>query len=425
MNDNYLLLIVLISVLLYFMHQRSNNLEQINKVPNKSTFLNTKDNIQDTNTNTNTNINEGTYIDATIDNLIEDKQQLDIKNLDSEYKGLKTYRNEENIKNMLDNISDFTDKFDRYSRITNVENINLSETIKDKINQLKNNDNHIYNSFVQDFYDKYKSKLLIEETIFSNKIGLHGEKDNNNNENKEGFADTQISNDNILVSFLGRYTVLPYQYRGFNNVYMGITKYGIDNNNNIANSPLYKDLKNKYVLSFYLLDSLVVEYEIDLYLKDKTLLDLMPVINENENVRRSNNTDLNIDIMNNLAGIVIDIKKEIPVYNPNYNIVRKEEVENIKNILVNIGITVNKKLYLFLTESQFEKRYFNLNGGLNGVSKGSYYQETNDDLFRCYSSNSTTLLHLKKANNINKPFQSLTGEGIIDRLNIVNDVQSL
>ena len=407
MNDNYLLLIVLISVILYLMHQRTNNKGDKggNEVNIGNEVKENKDKFQDVNVNPNVNnMNIGIYIDSTIDDIIEDKQQLDIKNLNTEYQGLKKHRNEEEIKNMLDNISDFTDKFDRYSRITNTENINLSETIKDKIGKLQKNDNNIYNSFVQDFYDKYKAKLLVEETIFSNKIGLHGE-------SKEQFADTQITSDNKIVSFLGKYVVLPYQYRGFNNVYMVITKYGSENE---VDSILTDSLKNKYTLSFYLLDSLVIEYEINLYIKDKTLLELMP--SENKNVTESLNTDLNIDIMNNLTGIVIDIKKEIPVYNPNYNIVRKEEAESIKNILGNIGITSNTKLYLFLTESQFEKRYFNLHGGLEGISTDSYYEETNDDLFRCYSSNGTTLLHLKKGNTINKPFQSLTGEGIVDKL---------
>ena len=419
MNDNYLLLIVLISVVLYLMHQKCDKKDkhkhthhkEKNNVPKKQKQKQKqkqKDDFQNV-----FNMDIGKYIDTTIDNLIEDKQLLDIKNLGSNYQGLKIHGNDEEIKNMLDNISDFTDKFDRYSRITNNENINLSEDIQNKINQLKNNDSNIYNSFVQDFYDKYKAKLLVEETILSNKIGLHGVDDN-----KEGFADTQIAGDNTIVSFLGRYTVLPYQYSGFNNVYMGITKYGIENNNT-RTPPNIEELRNKYILSFYLLDELVVEYEIDLYIKDKTLLDLMPVTeNNNNNNNQELNTYLNIDIMNNLAGIVIDIKKEIPIYKPTYNIVRKEEVENIKNILGNIGISSNKKLYLFLTDSQYEKRYFNLNGGLTGVSKDAYYQDSDDDLFRCYSSNSTTLLHLKKSNLINKPFQSLTGSEIINKLDI-------
>ena len=407
MNDNYLLLIVLISVVLYYMHQRSNvDITQQNK--DKKQVKPVKSSFEDTN-----KMHIGKYIDATIDNLIEEKQQLDIKNMSSEFQGLKKHRNEEEIKNMLDNISDFTDKFDRYSRITNDENINLSSKIKDNLAEISKNDNQIYDTFVQDFYDKYKKKLISEENVLNN-IGLHGVNDNNS---QESFADTQITGDNKIVSFLGRYTVIPYQYTGFNNVYMSLTKYGIEDNNNLVNSPIKTELKEKYVLGFYLLDALVVEYEVDIYIKDKTLLELMPSENQSY-VNEANNTDVNIDIMNNLTGIIVDIKNEIPVYNPNYNIVRKVEAENIKNILGNIGIMSNTKLYLFLAEAQFEKRYFNLDGGLNGISKGAYYQETDDDLFRCYSSNSNTLLHLKKTNTINKPFQSLTGAGLIKKLDI-------
>ena len=347
MNNNYLLLIIIFTLLIYFLY---NNQHDNRSIKSPEVELN-KDKFDDT---------------MTINNYLNSKTL--------ELKKEKNF-NEESVVT-LDKFKKFNNNFEKYNESIQNNITDYKTSLENDITNISQNVKNYDYSDIDEFYKIYEDNYPkpIPTTI---------------DEHFTASIDkTQEKNENIFLdTFLGTYSVLPYQYNNLNLVYFVISKIIPEKEDQnlitpTTNNNTKTNVRNeKYIMGIYIKNILIQEYIINF---------------EKINEKSSDNSD-------NIKGITVLIKDEIPlVRKPNMNEV---EVENIKDILFNLGFTDNSQFHLFLVNSRFDKRYLTAN--IKGKVDVIEYQKNNDDLFRIYSTKGTTILHLKKKQLVDKPFESL------------------
>lgn len=352
-TTNYLLFIILFTVILFVF---TNNCDKKDDVAEKFN-----------------NINIGNYIEDNTEKLLNEKMEHEFNSTKEELKNLPEYKHGIKSRELKHKMEKFNNRLDELSNINIEESKDIIRDVDNYINTINETDKDIYNSFIVDYYDEHHNKIFKEDAEF-NKVESH-------------FTDTveKAKNDDIeLETFMGKYFVLPYQYKEFDNVYMILTKkINLDTNE-----------EDGYVLSFYVLDELVCDYEVELQKKHDNLFNL-----------KENNSSTSEDLKNNLLGYEISIIKENA--NETFEYKYPKYRNGVKNMLNNLGVNKNMKLYIFMVDNQFNKQNLNMDGSINGMSEDAYFHKDVDDLFRIYSKNGATLIHLSKKNTIDKPFKSL------------------
>ena len=357
-TTNYLLFIILFTIILFIF---TNNCEK--EKPNVPENFN--------------NINISNYIEDNTDNLLKEKIEHEFNSSKEDLKNLPEYKNGIKSRELKNKMEKFNNKLDELMRVNVLEDTEIKKGVENYIVSIEETDEDIYNDFILEYYKEHDNKIFDKEQVFNevfNEVETH----------KEEF--TNMQNDDIeLETFMGKYFVAPYQYKEFDNVYMILTK-----KINVDTQSVKDD---EYILSFYVLDELVCDYKVDLKKKHENLL--------NVKVSNENTTDLN----KNILGYEISIANELP--NETYQFKYPKYREGVKHMLNNLGVKPNMKLYIFMVDNQFNKQYLNMDGTIDGMSEDAYFHKDVDDLFRIYSKNGATLLHLSKKNTIDKPFQSL------------------
>ena len=104
---------------------------------------------------------------------------------------------------------------DELSNVNIEESKDIIREVENYIDSINETDKDIYNSFIVDYYKEHDNKIFDKDRVFNdnfNKVESH-------------FQDTTtITSDIELETFMGKYFVLPYQYKEFDNVYMILTK---------------------------------------------------------------------------------------------------------------------------------------------------------------------------------------------------------
>jgi hypothetical protein len=374
-STNYLLIIILISVVLFlFCDTNKEKVEKFNTINGNGNKNDEKD------------ITIKEYISDHSSKLMNDKMELELRLARDEFRSLPEYNYGFKSRELKNEFEKFNNKLDELMIVNTVEDSQIKENITDFINNIDKTDKEIYNNFVLDYYDDYKTKIIKDEEQFNKQL--------TEIETHETFANTIVNSNyknNIqLEPFLGKYYVLPFQYKEFNNIYMILTKdaqYSTNGENQNENH-------NKYLLGFYVLDELICDFKINLFKKTKPISDITSDI-----------TSDNKDIEDNLMGYELQIVKENPNKLDEFKFPKYRN--NAKKILNELGIIENMNLYIFIVKSQYDKHYLNTDGSIEGVDPESYFHKDADDMFRLYNKNGATLLHLGKKNIIDKPFQSL------------------
>ena len=361
---------------MYFVYYKPKHTLQYNLETTKETTketTNKKDDFNDTMTINN-------YINSKMDELEKEKDELSEKKLDSDFKGNHNYLDSASD-NLFNKYQRFTQNFIKHNEgIQNDIDTSSITTIPDNIKYIKNNNENYNYAKINEFYEIYNKNFTPEVPPVINK--------------HEHFLSTTSPE-----TFIGTYSVIPYQYKNFNKVNIVISKYSPPITNNIfieqqSTNKIYNTEADTHTMGFYIDDFLILEYKIDFYnIKSRCNKDSCP-----------DETSL-ADNENNIKGITIEIKEKIELLVKSTKIINEIEIENIKHILFNLGFKINSKLHLFLVKKRFDTRYITPN--IDGKKEIIEYQRSNDDLYRIYSTNGTTLLHIKKKQDIDKPFQSL------------------
>ena len=353
-TTNYLLFIILFTIILFIF-------------TNKCKKTNEKFN----------NIDIKNYIEDNTEKLLNEKLEHDFNSTKEELKTLPEYKNGIKSRDLKHKMEKFNNRLNELSNVNIEENKEIEKDINTFINSINETDKDIYNDFILEYYNEHDNKIFDKIQNYEdsfNKVQTHEDFVNTN--------ETTRNNDIDLETIMGKYFVLPYQYKEFNNVYMILTKkVNLDRNEDEG-----------YVLGFYVLDELVCDFEVELEKKHENLLNLK---------EKSKSEDLS----KNILGYEIFIKQENP--NNTFEFKYPKYREGVKNMLKNLGFSKNMKVYIFMVDNQFNKQYLNIDGEINGISQDEYFHTDSDDLFRIYSKNGATLLHLSKKNTIDKPFQSL------------------
>lgn len=358
-TTNYLLFIILFTVILFVF---TNNCEKKDDVAEKFN-----------------NIDIGNYIEDNTEKLLNEKMEHEFNSTKEELKNLPEYKHGIKSRELKHKMEKFNYRLDELSNVNIEEDAKIVQEVENYIDSINETDKDIYNSFILDYYDEHHNKIFKEDAEFNenfNKVETHSH-----------FQDTveKAKNDDIeLETFMGKYFVLPYQYKEFDNVYMILGK----------KMNLNTNKEEGYVLSFYVLDELVCDYEIELQKKKDNLLNL-----------KENSPSIPEDLKNNLLGYEISIIKENA--NETFEFKYPKYRNGVKNMLNNLGVKENMKLYIFMVDNQFNKNYLNMGGSIDGMSEDTYFHKDVDDLFRIYSKNGASLLHFSKKNTIDKPFKSL------------------
>jgi len=353
-TTNYFLLIILFTVLLFVFTDGCKNTEMMTEKFN--------------------NIDISNYIEDNTEKLLNEKMEHEFNSTKENLKNLPEYKNGIKSRVLKNKMEKFNNRLNELSNVNIEEDAEIVQEVENYIASINETDKDIYNSFIVDYYKEHDNKIFDKDRVFNdnfNKVESH-------------FQDTTSTDDIELETFIGKYFVPPYQYKEFDNVYMILTKkINLDTNE-----------EDGYVLSFYVLDELVCDYEVELQKKHDNLLNL-----------KENYSSTLGDLEKNLLGYEISIIKE--------NSNKKNEFKypkyrsGVKNMLNNLGVKENMKLYIFMVDNQFNKQYLNMDGTIDGMSEDAYFHKDVDDLFRIYSKNGATLLHLSKKNTIDKPFKSL------------------
>jgi hypothetical protein len=372
-TTNYLLLIICFSVVILI-------------ICDKST-----EKYQNENQNENENENENEmkikdYINDNTDNLLKQKHELELNSNKEQLKNLQDYKDGLKNRELKHGMEIFNSRLNELLNVNTLEDSEIRENISNYIDNIDISDKDIYNNHVLEYYKTYKTQITNDEQEFNkqfSKIDTH-----------ETF-DTTVNNDNKLALFIGKYFIIPYQYKEFNNIYMILTKDKREKRNTEGSGETYNMLDD-YILGFYVLDELIVDYSVKLYKKNDTLLNLF------KNIETSPE-----ELKKNLSGYEIEIQKENAVKLNQTNFPKSRSAA--KNMLNMLGIKEGSNIYIFKSEPLFNKQYINPNSDVEGVTKENFFYKDTDDNFKIYNKTGTTLLQLTKKNeSVDKPFASLS-----------------
>jgi len=358
-TTNYLLFIILFTVILFVCTNKCDKKDEVTEKFN--------------------DINMADYIEDNTDKLLNEKREHEFNSTKEELKNLPEYKNGIKSRELKHKMEKFNNRLNELSNVNIEEANNIVQDVENYIGSIEDTDKDIYNRFIVEYYKDHDDKIFDKDRLFNemfNKVETHSH-----------FQDTaaKARNDDIdIETFMGKYFVPPYQYKEFDNVYIILTK----------KINLKWNEFDDYIMSFYVLDELVCDYEVELQKKKDNLLNL-----------KENSPSTPEDLKKNLLGYEITINKELP--NKTLEFKYPKYRNGIKNMLNNLGVKENMKLYIFMVDNQFNKQYLNMDGSINGMSEDAYFHKDVDDLFRIYSKNGATLLHLSKKNTIDKPFKSL------------------
>lgn len=373
MNDIlYFILIVIFTLIVFLLYNPNLDDDRNNNI--------SKDNFN----NTDEKVDISGYIKSTI-NDFEDKKNFinamsnkPIIKDDPKYKyGLENH-------NLGQDMQLFNNQMDMLMDTTLSSCSKIKSNIETNIKNIEENENRLNVDYVKQFHKNYKeqqSKIGMV-TIDKEFSRFYDNDEIDNHATLEGFEinkATTIKNESNISLFMGNFLILPFQYKHCNHVYINL----IDNNPSVKYNP------NKiYLMSFYLLDNKFLELETTIAFKNKTLYD-----EENDLIEPTN-----VDLISNIKGIILTLKQKNSKFSHNYRYINT--INNIKNILKQLGIIPGNQLMLFLVDSKFESK-------TNCKIKELKCEATSSDLYRLYSMNGTSLLHLSKNTIIDKPFSSL------------------
>ena len=365
-TTNYLLLIICISVVILILCDKST--EKYQEYENE---IKMKD-----------------YINDNTDNLLKQKHELELNSNKEQLKNLQDYKDGLKNRELKHDMEIFNSRLNELLNVNTLEDSEIRENISNYIDNIDTSDTDIYDKHVLEYYKTYKTQITNDEQEFNkqfSKIDTH-----------ENF-DTTVNNDNKLALFIGKYFIIPYQYKEFNNIYMILTKDKRENRNTLdtEESGETYNILDDYILGFYVLDELIVDYSVKLYKKNDTLLNIFK------------KTETSPEELNNyLSGYEIEIQKENAVKLNQSDFPKSRG--SAKNMLNMLGIKEGSNFYIFKTEPLFNKQYINPNGDVEGVSKDTFFYKDTDDNFKIYNKTGTTLLQLTKKNeSVDKPFQPL------------------
>lgn len=380
MYDTYYFILIIIFALIVYLLNNGNVIYN-NKYLLKDKFTNTKSN----------NINISDYINEKVNNFEEKKANIELLSNTPIIKDLPKYKYGLEKQNLSVDMNYFNTQLNMLMDSTLNSSAKIKSNIKNNLQNIELNEDKINNDYVRSFHKYYKNKQEelgnietdklfskyyindnIDKHIDENIIEKFGDYNNNNNDN-----DITIKNENNLSIFIGKYFILPYQYKNCNNVYMNI----VDNNQNVKYSS-----EKQYLMSFHLLDDKFIEFDINIDFKNKSLLD------------KEFGGNINPEYLNNIKGIIITIKRIKPKIKYNYKYINI--VNNVKNILNQLGIKPGNKFMFFLVNEKFDTN-------TKCYLKEKKCESINNDLYRIYNMNGSTLLHLTKKSIIDKPFSSL------------------
>lgn len=365
----YLILIVIFTFIVFLLYN--------NETTNNSV---TKDNFNNTD-----NIDISDYINSNVNYFMDKKKYIDSMSAKPIIKDEPKYKYGLENHNLSQDMNYFNTKLCMNMENLLVSTAKIKSNIDNNIKHIQENEENLHSDYVKSFNMMYKqqNKDLGYDLLDKEFSGFYDNDEIDKHNVLEGFESndtaTEIKNANNLSLFTGKYFILPYQYNNFNNVYMTLT----DSNVSVKYNP------NKvYLLSFYLLDNKFLELEATIAFKNKTLYD-----EENDLI-----TPTNIELLSNIKGIILTITKKKPKEINNFKYINT--INHIKNILKQLGIAQGKQLMFFLVDSKFDKtKQIKL--------KEKKVETIENDLYRLYSVNGTTLLHLTKKSIIDEPFASL------------------
>jgi len=335
------------------------------------------------------------YINDNTDNLLKQKHELELNSNKEQLKNLQDYKDGLKNRELKHGMEIFNSRLNELLNVNTLEDSEIREDIFNYINNIDTSDKYIYNNHVLEYYKTYKTQITNDEQEFNkqfSKIDTH-----------ETF-DTTVNNDNKLALFIGKYFIIPYQYKEFNNIYMILTKDKREKRNTVdtEESGETYNILDDYILGFYVLDELIVDYSVKLSKKNDTLL------NQFKNIETDTYTDTDTEELNkNLSGYEIEIQKENAVKLNQTNFPKSRSAA--KNMLNMLGIKEGSNIYIFKSEPLFNKQYINPNSDVEGVTKENFFYKDTDDNFKIYNKTGTTLLQLTKKNeSVDKPFASLS-----------------
>ena len=361
-NIDYFILIIIFTIIVYLFNtnQFSDNIK------------NNKDNFN----NTEKQLDLSDYINYSVNDFNEKKQHIELMSKTPIIKDLAKYKYGSETKNLSSDMNQFNTQLDKLMDTTLNSSAKLKSNIQNNIKDIKSSENQINTDYVKAFHKIYKIKQEGNTMLNSlfNKFNT-----NENIDKHEGFSNAtsiEIKNEDNLNIFMGTHFILPYQYEKCNNIYMNIS----DNNPHIRYSS-----DKIYAMSFQLLDNKFIEFEINIDFKNKSLFD-------------EQLTTENPEHLNNIKGIIITIKRIKPKVKYDYKYLNI--INNMKNLLNKLGIKPGNQFMFFLINNKFDtttKCYL----------KTTKCEDINNDLYRLYNIDGSTILHLTKKSVIDKPFLSL------------------
>ena len=363
MNENkFLIIICIFTVIVYILNKKPSI--KTNKI---------KDNFSDTE-----KLNLVDYIATTKNKLLEEKDNIEQNSHNKVLKNLPEYKFGYKTRDLCNDMTKFNLQMSRLIDVNSSEFDNTQANIEKNFKIIEQNEDKIHNDYVRGFFKDYKE---VNDKRTEHLSKLFSDFKDESTDLHEGFKSMEIKNASNLNIFMGNYAVLPYQYSDCNNMTINI----IDENVNVSYYP-----EKTYLLSIKLLDEPVVDYDINIEFKNETLF---------ESMRSS--SKINEDIKSNIKGIIIHIVNKRPPIKEDNKFV--SILNGIRSILKQLKITEGEKFMLFLVDDNFESNTDCF------VDNKYDCEQTNTELFRIYSINGTSLLHLTKQNVIDKPFPPLLG----------------
>ena len=269
-------------------------------------------------------------------------------------------------------IKAFNNRLNIYSKYVQDEVIDKKvENIQKQAEELKGNDSKIYGELVHtgdspELQDSFLSIMdRLNQQIDSNQ-GLSY----NPELHAEGFQSVVNPAD-----LCGTYTIVPYQYKNFNNIHIVLNlKDGCDNNSDNSISFFLVDNTNTNTNKKHL-----VTYNINtIAFVDSSILQQL-------DQQQSENT----------GGIEFFISQKIIA-----NDMESDVLKLILKVLDDIGFTVGEKYYFFLANDEYNKILYNVNkpeyegNKLFGNDETKYYLKNKEKMYRIYNQHSRMLISM-------------------------------
>ena len=366
-TEYYIICLVIFVFFLFVMHRnKSSNYNQNNSAQNSNKKNKSNDKF--------TNTEDLKILDYINDNINSIHKRLDNQNINCQKEvnkhstGCKFGGNFVGISN---EIKGFNNKLDIYSKYVQDEKIdNKLTNIQNNMEELKSNDSKIYNELTHTEESSNLQEPLLRVIERLNKqVDDNQDLSYNPELHKETFL--SVANPSDLC---GTYTVIPYQYKNFNNIEMALNlKDGCDSNSDNS-------------ISFFLVDNSInsnkrhlVTYNIsNIAFVDSSIINQL-------DKQQSENTG-GIEFMISQKMVANDIDSDV--------------LRLIIKVLDDIRFTVGEKYYFFLANGEYNKILYNVNkpeyegSKLFGNDETKYYLKNQEKIYRIYNKHTRMLLSM-------------------------------